>query len=125
MTGDGSLGFFIAELDTIRRINLHIIAVVSNDGMWGTEFHGQKAVYGWISNTVLGHTDYAAVARAFGCAGRDVAEGSSLAPAIEAALALKGPSLTDVTIDPNGGASRKKDHLLEIIIFEQVAKKLT
>jgi acetolactate synthase-1/2/3 large subunit len=125
VTGDGSLGFFLAELDTIRRAKLFLIAVVSNDGMWGTEYHGQKMVYGRACNTVLGQTDYAAVARAFGCFGQNVSESTQLVPAIEAALAHKGPSLIDVTIDPMGGAVRKSDSLLGMIIFEEVAKKLS
>lgn len=123
ITGDGSIGFFLAELDTIRRANLFLVAIVSNDSMWGTEYHGQKAVYGRTTNTELGKTDYAAVATAFGCFGQNVTERAMLVPAIEAALANKGPALIDVTIDRAGGATRKTDPLLGMIIFEEVAKK--
>ncbi|RDW83528.1 hypothetical protein BP5796_05019 [Coleophoma crateriformis] len=123
VTGDGSVGFFLAELNTMRRANLFIIAVVSNDSMWGTEYHGQKVVYGRTSNTELGQSDYAAVARAFGCSGQTVSDRTALVPAIEAALAYKGPSLIDVIVDPMGGAVRKTDPLLSMIIFEEVAKK--
>jgi acetolactate synthase-1/2/3 large subunit len=123
VTGDGSLGFFLAELDTIRRAKLCLLVVVSNDGLWGTEYHGQKAVYGRATNTVLGQTDYAAIARAFGCFGQNVKERKDLVPAIEAALASGGPAMIDVTIDPMGGAVRKSDPLLGMIIFEEVAKK--
>jgi acetolactate synthase-1/2/3 large subunit len=123
VTGDGSIGFFLAELDTMRRSGLFIIAVVSNDGKWGTEYHGQKMVWGRTANTELGQTDYAAVARAFGCFGEAVSDRAALVPAIEGALAHAGPSLIDVRIDPMGGAVRKVDPLLGMIIFEEVAKK--
>jgi acetolactate synthase-1/2/3 large subunit len=123
VTGDGSIGFFLAELDTMRRAGLFIIAVVSNDGKWGTEYHGQNMVWGRTSNTDLGISDYAAVARAFGCGGEVISERAALAPAIEAAVAGGGPTLLDVRIDPMGGAIRKKDPVLGMIIFEEVAKK--
>lgn len=123
ITGDGSIGFFLAELDTMRRAGLFILAVVSNDGKWGTEYHGQNLVYGRTSNTELGVSDYAAVARAFGCFGQVVSKRTELTPAIEAALGHGGPALLDVRVDPLGGAVRKTDPLLAMIIFEEVAKK--
>ncbi|KAH8888038.1 thiamine diphosphate-binding protein [Thozetella sp. PMI_491] len=123
ITGDGSVGFFLAELDTMRRAGLFLIAVVSNDSKWGTEYHGQNLMYGRTANTELGLTDYAAVASAFGCLGSVVTDRPGLASSIQAALAHRGPSLLDVRIDPMGGAIRKKDPVLGMIIFEEVAKK--
>lgn len=124
ITGDGSIGFFLAELDTMRRAGLFLIAVVSNDSKWGTEYHGQKLAYGRTSNTELGLTNYAAVATAFGCFGQVISDRSELVPTIEAALARGGPALLDIRIDPMGGSIRKKDPLLGMIIFEEVAKKV-
>ena len=37
ITGDGSLGFYIAELDTAVRHNLPIVVIVGNDAGWGLE----------------------------------------------------------------------------------------
>lgn len=123
ITGDGSIGFFLAELDTMCRNGLFIITVVSNDGMWGTEYHGQNLAWGRTSNTELGQSDYAAVARAFGCLGETIKVRGALAPAIRRALAHGGPSLIDVHVDRAGGAIRKTDPLLSMIIFEEVARK--
>ncbi|KAH8647937.1 thiamine diphosphate-binding protein [Xylariales sp. PMI_506] len=125
VTGDGSIGFFLAELSTMRLAGLHIVAVVSNDSKWGTEYHGQNLFYKRTANTELGETDYAAVARAFGCAGAVVSNRAELGPAIKEALQRGGPSLIDVRVDPMGGAIRKTDPLLGMIIFEEVAKKVT
>lgn len=122
VTGDGAIGFFLAELDTLRRAGLWLIVVVSNDSKWGTEFHGQQKAYGRTINTELGDTDFAAIARAFGCAGHRVATRPELAAAIAAALKQRGPSLLDVRVDPIGGMARKTDPLLGMIIFEDIAR---
>src|SRR5262249_29572330 len=37
ITGDGSLGFYIAEFDTAVRHNLPIVVIVGNDAGWGLE----------------------------------------------------------------------------------------
>ena len=37
ITGDGSLGFYIAELDTAVRHKLPIVVIVGNDACWGLE----------------------------------------------------------------------------------------
>jgi acetolactate synthase-1/2/3 large subunit len=123
VSGDGAIGFFLAELDTIRRAGLHLIVVVSNDSKWGTEYHGQQRAYGRTTNTELGASDYAAIARAFGCAGDSVTDRPALKAAIVAAVARPGPTLIDVHVDPMGGAVRKADPLLGMILFEDIAKK--
>ncbi len=122
VSGDGSIGFFLAELDTIRRARLPLLVVVSNDSKWGTEYHGQHLAYGRTANTELGSSDYATIARAFGCHGERVADRAALRPAIAAALAQGGPALIDVVIDPIGGRIRKQDSLLGMILFEDIAK---
>lgn len=122
VTGDGSLGFFLAELDTLARSGLPLIVLVANDGKWGTEYHGQKQHYGRAINTELGHADYAAIARAFGCDAVTASTRGELVAAINDASARKGPSLIDVRVDPMSGKVRKEDPLLGMIIFEDIAK---
>ena len=36
-TGDGSLGFYLAELDTLVRHELPVAVIVGNDAGWGLE----------------------------------------------------------------------------------------
>ena len=37
ITGDGALGFYIAEMDTAVRHKLPIVMIVGNDAGWGLE----------------------------------------------------------------------------------------
>lgn len=120
VTGDGAFGFFLAELDTVARSRLPLTVLVSNDGKWGTEYHGQELAYGRTVNTDLGQADYAAIARAFGCAARTVATRNELEAAIEAARDGSGPMLIDVRVDPMGGRIRKHEPLLGMILFEDI-----
>src|SRR5690242_14906350 len=43
ITGDGALGFYIAEMDTAVRHNLPVVIIVGNDGGWGLERELQNA----------------------------------------------------------------------------------
>lgn len=123
VTGDGSLGFFLAELDTMARARLPLTVLVSNDGKWGTEYHGQKLAYGRTANTDIGHADYAAIARGFGCDGHTVSTRSALAAAVAQAVERAGPTLIDVRVDPEGGLIRKTDPLLGMILFEDIPRE--
>ena len=42
ITGDGSLGFYLAELDTAVRARLPIVVIVGNDAGWGLERELQR-----------------------------------------------------------------------------------
>ena len=46
ITGDGSLGFYIAEMDTAVRYQLPIVIIVGNDAGWGLERELQSALTG-------------------------------------------------------------------------------
>ena len=46
ITGDGSLGFYLAEMDTAVRFGLPVIIIVGNDGGWGIERELQLGGYG-------------------------------------------------------------------------------
>ena len=123
VSGDGSIGFYLAELDSARRAGLKLIVVVSNDGIWGPEYHGQKIVYGRDVNTVIDHCDYATVAKGLGVRSESVADRAELVPAFERALAHDGPSLIDVRVGLAGGHQRKTDKLMAMVIFDDVARK--
>jgi acetolactate synthase-1/2/3 large subunit len=122
VTGDGSIGFYLAELDSVRRAGLKIIVLVSNDGIWGPEFHGQRIVYQRDINTVINGCDYAAAAMALGMRAERVQSSDALVPAIEAAMAHAGPSLIDVHVGMDGGFQRKTDRLMATVIFDDVAR---
>ena len=71
LTGDGAFGFTLAELDTARRSGLPVLTVIHDNAAWGVIRFGQQRA-GFDLDTALEGTDYAAVARAFGCHGEHV-----------------------------------------------------
>ena len=95
ITGDGSFGFTLNELDTARRHRLPVINIIHNNAAWGIIRQGQKAQFDFELGTGLEDTDYAAVARGFGCHGEVVTRADDLAPALARALASGLPAVID------------------------------
>lgn len=95
ITGDGSFGFSLQELDTARRYRLPVITIIHNNAAWGIIRAGQKAQLDFELGTSLADTDYAAIARGFGCHGATVNQPGELAPALAQALASGLPAVID------------------------------
>lgn len=102
VTGDGSMGFHIQELDTLVRHGIPIVTVVLNNQAWGMCLHGQQIMYGQNYNVItrLGGTCYADVAAAFGCASERVTSYDAIGPAMTRALALGRPAFVEIMTDP-------------------------
>jgi len=96
-TGDGSFGFTVQELDTARRENLPVISLIHNNEAWGVIREGQ-AVQGFDFATSLSGTDYAAIARGFGCFGARVEHPDDLPAAFAAAVASGLPAVLDCRV---------------------------
>jgi acetolactate synthase-1/2/3 large subunit len=97
ITGDGAFGFTIAELDTARRYGLAAVHVIHNNAAWGVIRLGQEHA-GFELGTDLGGTDYAAIARAFGCHGERIERPAEVRPALERALASGLPAIIDAQV---------------------------
>jgi acetolactate synthase-1/2/3 large subunit len=95
MTGDGAFGFTINELDTARRYGLGVIVVVHNNAAWGIIRAGQKNALGFELGSSLEGTDYAAIARGFGCHGEVVTAPGDIAAALKRAQASGLPAVLD------------------------------
>lgn len=95
ITGDGSFGFTLQELDSARRLRLPVITIVHNNEAWGIIRHGQRAQLDFESGTSLADTDHAAIARGFGCHGETVEHADALAPALARARASGLPAVID------------------------------
>jgi acetolactate synthase I/II/III large subunit len=96
VTGDGAFGINAMEIDTAVRHGAKIIVIVSNNAAWNIERLDQETNYGGrVVGTLLAHSDYAAMARAFGAHGERVEKPEELPGAIERALA-NAPALVDV-----------------------------
>ncbi|SEF34669.1 thiamine pyrophosphate-binding protein [Variovorax sp. NFACC27] len=95
ITGDGSFGFTLNELDTARRHRLPVLVIVHNNAAWGIIRAGQRNALGFELGTALDGTDYAAIARGFGCHGERVTALAEVGPAIRRALASGLPAVLD------------------------------
>jgi acetolactate synthase-1/2/3 large subunit len=101
LTGDGAVGFTIAEFDTLARHQMPIVAVVMNNRSWGASQHFQEIVSGKnrVSGTRLSGASYHEVARAFGCDGVHVTEIAALEAALRRAFENRRPCCINVEVD--------------------------
>jgi acetolactate synthase-1/2/3 large subunit len=100
LTGDGAVGFTLAELDTMVRNDIPIVIVVMNNrsffrlDAFARRADGSMPTIG----TDLGAVRYGDVAVAFGGFGRTVEREEDLAPAIREAVASGLPAVVDVRV---------------------------
>lgn len=95
ITGDGSFGFTLQELDTARRERLPVISVIHNNAAWGVIRAGQRKGLDFEFGTSLEGTDYAAIARGFGCFAQTVTQPDELEQALQRSLASGLPAVLD------------------------------
>ncbi|MFI7699489.1 thiamine pyrophosphate-binding protein [Nonomuraea sp. NPDC049480] len=100
VTGDGAVGYSLAEFDSLVRAGLAVIVIVLNNRAWGATLHTQEWLFGRdrVTNNRLENGSYSGVAQALGADGVDVTEMDQLRPAIEAALAARRPTCIDVRV---------------------------
>ncbi len=101
VVGDGSVTYALGELAVLAKYGLDIIVVVLNNSCLGyskiSEMLNYSADYEEVD---FPDTDFAMIARGFGCEGLAVSDPTELGPALESAFALGGPALLDVCVDP-------------------------
>jgi thiamine pyrophosphate-dependent acetolactate synthase large subunit-like protein len=95
ITGDGSFGFTLNELDTARRYKLPVLTIIHNNAAWGIIRVSQRKQLDFEMGTGLEDTDYASIARGFGCHGEVVTRAEDVAPAMQRALASGLPAVLD------------------------------
>lgn len=101
LTGDGGLGYHIADLETAVREKLPVTVVVQNNAALASSKMSQIGNWGVdVSTDFHPDVDYAAVARGFGCAGEVVEQPARLADALSSAVEADEPTLLDVRVDP-------------------------
>lgn len=98
VTGDGAFGFMLQELDTARRYKLPVVNVIHNNEAWGVIRSGQRRSKSFEFGVDLTGTDYAGIARGFGCYGELVTEPEQFKPALERALASGLPAVLDCRV---------------------------
>jgi acetolactate synthase I/II/III large subunit len=102
ITGDGDFLMTGQELATAAQYGAPLIALVVNNGMYGTiRMHQEREYPGRVSGTALKNPDFPAFARAFGAHGELVESTAQFAPAFERARASGKPALIELRIDPD------------------------
>lgn len=100
ITGDGSFGFNIHELETASRLKLPLTFLVENDASYGMIKSGQTLAYsGRYLGVDLSDVRYDRVAQAMNCYGERVTEPSEIRPALQRAADSRLPAVLDVVVD--------------------------
>ncbi|MBA3451097.1 MAG: thiamine pyrophosphate-binding protein, partial [Chloroflexia bacterium] len=100
MTGDGSFGMSVGELETITRLGLPIVIIQCSNGTFGwikelQHLYHDDRYFGVDFNPV----DYAAIARGFGFRSEQVTQPADVERSIRNALADGGPYFLDVATE--------------------------
>ncbi|MCP9953866.1 thiamine pyrophosphate-binding protein [Actinomadura madurae] len=101
ITGDSGLNMTIGDLETARRAGVAFTLVVVNNAASGYIKALQHAVYGegHYQSASLIETNYAELARNFGCHGHRVEHPDDLGPALKQAMsAHDAPTVVDVVV---------------------------
>ncbi len=99
--GDGCFMMHGQEFATAVQYGLPLIALVINNGMYGTiRMHQEREYPGRVSATALDNPDFAALARAYGGHGETVKVTAEFGPAFERARASGKPAIIEIALDP-------------------------
>jgi len=102
LCGDGDFLMTGQEIATAVQYGANFVAVVVNNGMYGTiRMHQEREYPGRVFGTDLKNPDFAAYARAFGGHGETVERTADFAPAYERAAASGKPAIIELKIDPD------------------------
>ncbi len=101
LAGDGGFAMTMADLETAVRERVRLIALVFDNGRYGTIWRQQdeRGTNGGLA-TRLGAVDFAAVADACGALGLTVRTDAEFEPALRQAIEAGRPALLHLTLDP-------------------------
>lgn len=100
-TGDGSLGFNLADIETAVRHEVDLTVVVANNAGWNIERYDQRENYGREIGSELSDVAFDEVATGLGAEGRSVSDPAALNEVVEQAVGTPGPVVVDVPVDPD------------------------
>ncbi|MFW9823945.1 MAG: thiamine pyrophosphate-binding protein [Candidatus Thorarchaeota archaeon] len=110
LTGDGSFGFYAMEMDTMARLEIPVVVVISNDAAWGMIRLEEKYMnpeevekFGHCNTELLDCEGnirrYDLMAAMWGGYGEFVQSPEEIIPAIKRAVANRKPSIINVEVD--------------------------
>jgi len=100
-TGDGALGFNLADIETAVRVGANLTIVVANNAGWNIERYDQRENYGREIGSELSDVAFAEVATGLGADGHSVSDPAALDSTIEDAIETPSPVIVDVAVDPD------------------------
>jgi acetolactate synthase-1/2/3 large subunit len=105
LSGDGAVGFGIAEFESAVRQKIPFVAVVADDQAWGITKDGQRKSFGYTVASELGPVDYAQVAKGVGARAVHIGSPDEIATAVREGIDSGWPTLIQVPItsDSPGG----------------------
>jgi len=100
LTGDGGIGYHIADLETALRLKTPVIQIVLNNCSLAFEYHVQKYVHEEMCPEASEFLDvpFGDVARAFGAHGERVTSPEQFIPALRRAEESGKPAIVDVVV---------------------------
>ncbi len=105
-TGDGSFGFYSIEMDTMAKLGIPVVCVISNDSGWGMIRLGESRMRAkeieekGHCNVDLHHMRaYEKIAAVYDGHGEMVTDPAEIVPAIKRAVANGKPSIINVEVD--------------------------
>jgi acetolactate synthase I/II/III large subunit len=107
LAGDGDFLMNGQELATATAYGAKLIAIVVDNGSYGTiRMHQEREYPGRVSGSDLFNPDFAGLARAYGLAAETVSETAQFEPALRAALARPGSTLLHLRLPAEVSTSR-------------------
>jgi acetolactate synthase-1/2/3 large subunit len=101
VVGDGGFAHVWSELETAKRMGIHVTVVVLNNGVLGYQKDAEDCRHGRHTDACYFQpVDHAAIARACGCTGIRVERSEHLASALREGLRGNAPCVIDVVTDP-------------------------
>ncbi|MCP4682330.1 MAG: thiamine pyrophosphate-binding protein [Desulfobacterales bacterium] len=105
-TGDGSFGFYAMEMDTMAKLGIPVVCVISNDSAWGMIRLAEKYIRPdeveekGHCNVELHHMRaYEKMAAMWDGHGESITDPEEIIPAIKRAVANGKPSIINVEVD--------------------------
>jgi len=105
-TGDGSFGFYSMEIETMARLGIPVVCVISNDSAWGMVSlvehlvrPDEIAANGALSTELHHMRAYEKIVAMWDGHGEQVTDPDQIIPAIRRAAANGRPSIVNVEID--------------------------
>jgi acetolactate synthase-1/2/3 large subunit len=100
ITGDGALGFYLAEMDSLVRHKLPVVLIVGNDAGWGLERELQRSATPGMATVAceLQPARYDLIMKGFGGGGETIERLDQVSPAVGRAFAAGVPYCLNVKI---------------------------